>query len=418
MTRRALVLVLLAAVVLAGCMGGLGTETDPSTEATDSNGTATVSSETTRGVSDGSSPTEPTDGNETATVSSESIPGVSDGTLTNATALARANEASLTETGGAVRIRRQSSAEQSTFDLVVGAGLTTYQLTGSRSASDDAVDFDLWSNDTTRVIRTRADGEYNYRTNDRRDDRLSVLSGVEEYLAAGNFTVANESTGNGTVVLTADTFVTPADSYGPLTDVGSLDGRLVVSESGLIRSFTVAAATERETGSYSYTLLRTGVDRVDKPDWFDDVPAGATLQMQLDVNVENSSYLVVRNGGGDHVPSNTTISVTSNNTTTTATLDTSLMAGDTRYAYIDAATGTLQVTADRPTAGTVDSVTSPISVSLTTEDGASLYSAGMAWSSESAAASGNGSSGGSSSESSDASGGSASGGESGSTSNP
>ncbi|WP_136716342.1 hypothetical protein [Halorientalis salina] len=372
MTRRTLVLVALTAVVLAGCLGGPGTETT----------------------------TDPMDSNGTATVSSENIPGISDGTLTNATALARANEASLTETGGAVQIRRDGPSSQSTVDLVVGAGLTTYQLTGLQSAGDDTVDADIWSNETTRVIRTSYDGEYNYRTTDRRDDRLNVLVAVEDYLAAGNFTVANESTGNGTVVFTADTFVTPTDSHGPLTNVSSLDGRLVVRESGLIQSLTVSATTEEESGSYSYELLRTGVDRVAKPDWFDDVPAGATLQTQLNVDVENSSYLVVRNEGGDHVPSNTTISVTSNNTTSTATLDTSLMAGDTRYAYIDATTGSLQLTADRPTAGTVDPVTSPVSVSITTDDGASLYSAGMAWSSETASAPETGGSSGSAGESS------------------
>ena len=358
MTRRALVLVALTAVLLAGCLGGPGSETT----------------------------TEPMDGNGTATVSSETIPGVADGTLTNATALAGANEARLTETGGAVQIRRGSSGSQASIDLVVGAGLTTYQLTGLRSGGEGSVDADIWSNETMRVIRTSYGGEYNYRTTDRRDDRLNILANVEEYLAAGNFTVTNESTGNGTVVFTADSFATLADSHSPLTNVSSLDGRLIVSESGLIQTLTVSATTDQEAGSYSYELRRTGIDRVTKPDWFDDMPAGATLQTQINVDVEDSSYLVVRNEGGDHVPSNTTISVTSNNTTTTATFDTSLMAGNTRYAYLDAATGALQLTTDRPTAETVEPVTSPISVSITTDDGASLYSAGMAWGSESASA--------------------------------
>jgi hypothetical protein len=395
MTRRILVLAVLAAVVLAGCMGGPGTETETGTETT----------------------AEPTDSTGTATVSSENIPGVSDGSVTNSTALARANEARLTETGGAVRIRRNGSSSQSTVELVVGAGFTTYQLTGSHSTGDEVVDADIWSNETTRVIRMSDGGEDNYRTSERRDDRLNVLTQVEDYLAAGDFTVATESTGNGTVVFTADSFVSPADSHGPLTDVSSLDARLVVSESGLIQRLTVTTTTEQATGSYSYELRRTGVDRVTRPNWVDDMPAGATLQTQINVDIEDGSYLVVRNEGGDHVPSNTTISLTSNDTTRTATLDTSLMAGDTRYAYVDATTGTLRVSADRPTAGTVDPITSPVSVSITTDDGASLYSAGMAWGSESASEPQTGSSGGSSSEGSGVSGGSASGGGSNSTGN-
>lgn len=371
MTRRTLVLVALAVVVLAGCLGGPGTETT----------------------------TTPTDGTGTATVSSEDVPGVSDGALANATALTRANEAGLTEAGGTARIRRDGPSGLATARLVVGAERATYRLTSSRSADGDAIDTDIWSNESRRVIRMSSDGDSNYRVVDRRDDRLNVLTGVTDYLEAGDFTAANESTGNGTVVFTADEFVPPSDGHGRFTNVSSFTGRLVVGESGLIHALSVSATDEQGTESYSYELLGTGVDRVAKPDWFDDVPASATLQTQLRVDVENSSYLAVRNEGGDHVPSNTTISVTSNNTTATATLDTSLVTGDTRYAYIDATTGTLRLTADRPTAGAVDPVTSPISVSLTTGDGVSLYNAGMAWSSESASAPATESSGGNSSAS-------------------
>ncbi|MFD1587647.1 hypothetical protein ACFR9U_11680 [Halorientalis brevis] len=381
MTRRALVLVALAAVVLAGCLGGPGTETT----------------------------TEPTDGNETATVSSEQIPGVSEGSLANATALAAANEASLSETGGAVRVRQGSASGEASVQLVVGADLATYKLTSSRTAGTEAVDVEIWSNETTRVMRMESNGDYNYRTAERRDDRLAVLQSVEEFLAAGNFTVANESTGDGTVVLTADEFASATEDHGPLAADSSFTGRLVVGESGLIHNLSVAAADDRGAGSYNYELLRTGVDRAAKPDWFDDVPASATLQPQLRVDVENSSYLAVRNDGGDRVPSNTTISVTSNNTTATAVLDASLDAGDTQYVYVDATTGALRVTADRPAAETVDPVTSPISVGITTDDGASLYSGSMAWSSESVSAPASGGSSGSSGGSTSASSGSASG---------
>lgn len=384
MTRRAFVLLALATVVLAGCLGGPGTTTTA----------------------------EPTDDSDTTDVSSDEVPGVTGGSLANATALADANEAALTADGGAVRVSRSGATGSATARLVVGADLATYRLTSSRPVdAGRTVDVDLWSNETTRVVRMAANGDVNYRLADRHDDQLTLLHGVEDYLAAGNFTVANESTGNGTVVFTADEFVPPADGHGPLTDVDSFSGRLVVDGAGLIHDLSVSATTGGETLTYRYELLRTGVDRAAKPDWFDDVPTSATLQPQLSVDVEDDSYLVVRNEGGDHVPRNATVSVTSNNTTATATLDAELEAGDTRYAYVDATTGELRLTADQPAAETVDPVTSPVSVSITTDDGVSLYSASMGWATETASASESGSSGGSSS----ASGGSASGGSSSST---
>ncbi|MEF8783054.1 MAG: hypothetical protein V5A39_09555 [Haloarculaceae archaeon] len=102
------------------------------------------------------------------------------------------------------------------------------------------------------------------------------------------------------------------------------------------------------------------------------------------MNVENSSYLVVRNEGDDPVPRNATISITTNGTTETATFETALETGNTRFAYVDAIEGQLMVTSDRPSAGAVESVTSPVSVTITTEDNVTLHSGGMAWESESA----------------------------------
>ena len=86
MTRRLLVLVALAAVVLAGCTGGPGADATPEPTAT---GTPTAG-----------------DGGTNA-VSAEEIPGVSDGTLTNATALARANQELLSETGAKIQMRHR-----------------------------------------------------------------------------------------------------------------------------------------------------------------------------------------------------------------------------------------------------------------------------------------------------------------------
>lgn len=381
MTRRVLVLVVLGAVVLAGCSGG-PTETTAS-EPTDS----------------GTPATSPIDDGGTTDVSSEGIPGVTDGSLANATALVRANEASLSQTGGEVRTTRSDGDDETEYRLVAGSGLSTYTLSGTRSFTGQTTAIELWSNETTRFIRTQSESGTNYRTAERRHDRLNILEMPEDYLAAGEFTVANESTGDGTVVLTADEYVPPTDGHGPFADVTSFSGRLVVDESGRIHNLTVSAVDEGQTVTYRFELVRTGVERVAKPDWFDDVPASATLQPELTVDVENSSYLAIRNEGGDDVPRNSSISLTTNGTTGNATFETALTAGSTRYAYFRATDGDFRLTADRPAAAVVDPVTSPVSVTITTEDGVSLYSASMGWDSETASAeeSGSASTGGSSS---------------------
>lgn len=355
--RRLVVCTVLMVVVLGGCVG-----------------------------SPGPNPADPETGTETPSeISGAAVPGVTNGSLTNATALALANEAELSARGGAVEVNRSTETRQSSFRFVVGVDRATYTLAGTYSeVGDRATSISVWSNETTRILRMTSDGEHTYRASDRRHARLAALEGVRERLAAGEFTVANETTDEGTVVLTADGPDRSGAGDGPLTETSEYSGRLVVSKSGLIHNLTVSATVDGEDRTYRFGVRRTGIDRVDKPEWTDDVPASAWLDPTLSVNVENSSYLVVRNEGDDPVPRNATISITTNGTTETGPFETALETGDTRFAYIDATGGQLTVTSDRPSAGAVESVTSPVSVTITTEDNVTLHSGGMAWESESA----------------------------------
>jgi len=387
MTRRVVVLLVLTAVVLAGCLGGPGTETQTA---------------------------EPTADENTPNVSSEQVPGVTNGELANATALARANEAELTANGGIVEVRKTGAFGQATYRLDVSAGRETYALSVTRPDGTGASPaIEIWSNETTQFMRSTTSGEPTYRTLNREQEQLTLLEDVEESLAAGKFSVANETTGDGTIVLTAAEVDPSADSHGQFTNVDSFSGRLVVDGDGVIHNLSVSATTASETITYHYQSLQTGVDHVSQPNWVDDVPASAMLQPELTVDVENSSYLAITNEGGDHVPRNAIVHLSTEDSNGTASLETALETGDTRYAYVAASTGEVVISDDRPATDAVDPVTSPVSVSIRTDDGVSLYSASMGWASESASASETGSSGGSDS----ASGGSASaGGASGATS--
>lgn len=360
MSRRALVLVGIVTVVLAGCLGGP---------------TSTPGNGSTASPGDG-----------TASVSAEDVPGVSNGSLTNASALARANEAALGETGGELAVSQSGAGEAATFRLRLAAGFSTYSLTGSYGGEGQTVDVAIWTNETARYVRTQSQGDVRYQTVGRENDLPSSLRLVEGLLASGEFTVANESTGEGTVRLTADEYVDPADGHTPFSEVSAFDGRLVVDESGQIHNLTVSAVDRGESVSYGFELRETGVDTVPQPDWFAEMPQSATLNANVDVSVENESYLVVRHRSGDAVPAESTLTVTSNGTTRNATFGSALDQEGVRYAFVDADDGDLRLVADPPASEGVSPLTSPVSVTLTTPDGVTLHSGGMAWESGSASA--------------------------------
>jgi hypothetical protein len=347
--RHTAVLALGIALLLAGCLGGLTAETNPS-DSTDA--------------------------------SPEAVPGVSNGTLSNASALVEANLNAVTTDGAIIQVNQ--SADEMNIDarLAIAANVSTYRLRGTGSASEgQSTSLDQWGNETTQLVRTTSRGETNYRVLDEPDDRLSLLTTIDEFLSAGEFTVSNESATDGAVVLRIgnDTSSTSSRSASR-----ALDGRLVVTESGQIRNLSVTTTRDGQVVSYKYELLQAGVDSVAKPDWGADIPPGATVQARLSVDVVDGSYLTLRHDSGDVVPTATTVRVESNGTTGTAKLERSLSAGETRYVYFDAASDSLLVTTDRPAGSDVSAVSSPVSVRIATDGGAVLHSGSMAWESASA----------------------------------
>jgi hypothetical protein len=354
MSRRALVLVGIVTVLLAGCLGGPTTSTP---------GNASTASP----------------GDRPATVSVDDVPGVSNGSLTNASALARANEAALGETGGELAVSKSGASEAATVRLRLAAGFSTYSLTGSYGGEGQTVDVAMWTNESARYVRMQSHGDVRYQSVERTEELPGSLRQIEGLLASGDFTVANESAGDGRLVLTADEYVDPADGHTPFSEVSAFDGRLVVDESGQIHNLTVSAVDRRESVSYGFALRETGVDTVPQPDWFAEMPRSATLDANVDVAVENESYLVVRHRSGDAVPAESTLTVTSNGTTRNATFGSALGQDDVRYAYVDASDGDLRLVADPPASEAVSPLTSPVSVALTTPDGVTLHSGGMAW---------------------------------------
>ncbi|MDS0282620.1 hypothetical protein [Haloarcula onubensis] len=358
MARTSLLLLVVVSVTIAGCSGVQNPGT-PTAEPT--------------GV--------PPDN---STVAPNQIPGVSDGTLTNATALATANGAGIVDGGATVRITRTNGDSEETALLTVAADGTA-EFSRTMSAGDNESTVAYYANDSATYVRVDSGGETRYRVVEQAFRPLDgVNSSLETVLAAGNFTVANESTGSATVVLTADEFDAPLDDV--LDDATPQRARLVVAADGGVRNLTLTGERDGAAVTYAYERRDAAVDRVPTPDWLADVPPTADLHADLTTDVVNDSYLRLDHDGGDTVPGNSTLRFTVNDTAGTVTFDAPFEAGDTRYAYFAASDGSLVVSDDRPAADATASFDSPASVTITTADGVTLLSAGMAWGSESVSA--------------------------------
>lgn len=346
MIRRTIVLAVIASVMLAGCAGLSDTGADTPTD--DGNG-----------------------------VQIDEIPGVSNSTVTDATALAEANGATIVETGGRIQVVRTASEGETESLLTVGSG-GAFTLSASSSATTEGpAALDYYSNETATYAKIQSDGETRYRVVERNPEPLGQFnSSLETYLAAGSFTATNESTDPTTVVFTADEFE-PMDDNELFGDVSSLSGRLVLSQSGQVQNLTITG----QEASFSYELRQPIIERAAAPAWLGEIPPGASLHPELTIDVENDSHLRIEHTGGDAVPANATLEFSDNNTSGTATFDSPLNAS-TRYAYFAANDGSLVLTADKPAANETASLDSPASVTIST-DNVTLYSASMGWDSES-----------------------------------
>ena len=335
-------------------------------------------------MSDSGTPTPDTPAEDTGGIDVADIPGVSNGTLTDAAALADANGATLAETGGRVGVTQTGSGIDTDSVLTVGSG-GAFEL--STTASGDTAQsgsIDYYANDTATYIRMESDGETRYRVVEEAVKPLDRFnSTLETYLAAGTFTVTNET--STTAVLTATEFGA-VDDGGFLGEASSLRGHLVLSQSGQVQNLTITGEQDGDSVRFVYDLRQPLIERATAPGWVSDVPESAALQPELSVDVENNSYLTIDHTGGDAVPANATLSLSANGTSGTVAFDTALESGQTRYAYFTASDGSLVISAEQPSSEATASLDSPASVSIVTDDNVTLHSGSMAWSSSSASA--------------------------------
>ena len=272
---RALPVVAVALLVLtAGCsFPGGGGESSP-----------------TPGTAGANATTGTTDGTTTTTPGSVSITGVEGGRLVDAAALADAHRRALV--AGSFEIRHVQNAS-----IVVPTGPNTSQVArttilqqvvagdGARPyryrQSNSAVRFALqaWGNDSTRVFRTLQGDEVVRAPSVDDPTPVSSLTSrgtVAKYLRAGNFTVANTTSANGTrfVTLHADELTVENDTDLFVRGSANYSGyssTAVVAENGVVRSLTVTAnyelRGERHDLTVSFEVLRTSGVTVEQPAW-------------------------------------------------------------------------------------------------------------------------------------------------------
>lgn len=214
-------------------------------------------------------------------------PGVGDGELSNATALVTAHEDALVGTGfeyvaqvNATATRRTQEGRQTVAvdrrqaTTVAADGSYRYRLVNGGTGAR----IDAWANQTVEVDRIRAGGQTRYRTvQPRPPAELAGGALLRQYLGSGLAVESTNETDGRTYYTLASTASEPPEGALPAnaTDVEDYQVRAVVDDQGRVHVLAAAAnytiGGERATLDVGYRLERTGVERVERPAWVDQV---------------------------------------------------------------------------------------------------------------------------------------------------
>lgn len=367
MVRTAFVLLALA-VVLAGCPGAPTTGSPTATDTPSSTATATPTATPT--------PSSPI---------GDLAPGVTADGIADVAALLSAHESTLLADGAtlALAVTRTEPggtvSQRSNQTLSLGPGARPVTVNGTGLGPDGPLRVDAWLTDDSSLYRFRDGNSTDYRVLDPLSDttRLVWAGNVDTYLraAAGNFTMASTGIEDGTRVTTLRAGLALVNgSADPDTEM-----TMTVTGDGVIRSFDLTQ-TQPDGDEYGirYRVLEVGVTPAE-PAWVASVPAGAFLDVDLDVAVTDDALVTVTNDGPDAVPANATVTVAAGGTSYDATLTDPLEPGETRWLWVDDGTGTLTVADDRPASPSARALGGQATVVVRTADGTTLVTADLAW---------------------------------------
>lgn len=303
MTRnRALLSVLVVAVVLlAGC-GGLGGDgevlTPTGTDGPTTNGTATT----------------PADESSLADrrVALESPPpGLNDSGIADVDALLDAHRAALDERGAVTVTNLTVDGPRSSLNSNATVRWGADGTISTRTVNDvgrGSAEVQQYTNGTVSAVRQQTAARTTTSVFDAGGyvQRQAGAAGLRPYLTVGEFVPTGVEDGRVTLEATS-----VADGDGLGDNVTDFDATLVVGERGRLLSFeasvTSATAQGESTTTIDYELTDRTLDAAERQSWVDDAVAGATL---ADLSYERvGGTVAITNEGDEALPTGTFVSV-------------------------------------------------------------------------------------------------------------
>lgn len=305
--------------------------------------------------------------------------------ITDADALLSAHRSALLADGAtiALEVTRTEAdgnvSQRSTQTVRLGPGGSPVAVNGSGLGPDGPIRVDAWLTNDSSLYRFRNASSTDYQVLGPIPNtaRLVWAGNIDTYVrtTAGNFTVASTGTDGGTRVTTLTATLDIVNgSAAPDTEM-----EMTVTGEGVIRSFDLTQ-TQPDGDEYGidYRVQEVGVAPTE-PAWVASVPEGVFLDADLGVEVTDDALVNLTNDGPDAVPANATVSVAAGGTTYDATLSAPLAPGETRWLWVDDATGTLAVADERPASPSARALGGRATVVVETADGSRLLTADLAW---------------------------------------
>ncbi|MFC7229879.1 hypothetical protein N0B31_20940 [Salinirubellus salinus] len=384
--NRWLTLLVVGAVLLAGCSFDAGGPTSPTpTPTATGTPTETPHPTATPTPSPPATPTptsSPTPTPTPAAPGAQLAPGITDDGIENPVALLNAHQRELLAEGFVVEqtITSTYAGEPSNrlvLTTTVGPGgevaFQNATATGYDSGGNESViTSQVWLNQSTMLSYRVEAGEPSYQVRDRTyPPEWFVWFGSLQrdiQFAADEYEVTDVERVDGVRVVTLEASIDRVANDG----VDDTIGLLRVDERGVIRhAETNVTYEEGTTYRTVYDVAELGVAPPAPPAWVDDVPPSASLQLELDIFEFDERGVELVHLYGDSVPANSTVTLTSNGTTYEKTLDEPFGDGS-RYLWVDDE-GTLRATATPPDEGTVQPLGREVTVTVRAPDGLRLF---------------------------------------------
>jgi hypothetical protein len=270
-------------------------------------------------------------------------------------------------------------AEHSSQTIELGPNAMPVATNGSGTGLEGEVQVNAWFNETASLFRIRGGGETTYRVLPRSASAADLVwaGNVDRYVrsAADAFAVTNVTTRDDRRIVTLEASADLVNgSNGADTEI-----TMAVDDRGVVRSFDLEQRqSEGERYRVEYVVERLGVTPT-RPAWVDSIPAGAFLEVELNVEVMDGRIVHLSNAGPDAVPAGSSVTVVAEGVTHDVQLSDPLAAGEERWVWVDAETGESTIGAERPAEDAARSLGGRAIVTVQTPDGVTLLTADLAW---------------------------------------